>query len=194
MRITGGELAGRLIRAPHSDTRPTADRVRESLFARLGPLAGRRVLDLFAGSGALGLEAWSRGAAEVLFVDRATQAVACVRGNLAALGPLEGTAVQRGEALPVLRKLARAGRRFDLVFVDPPYASDLAARVLEALPGLGILAEGAEVVVESDRRHPRGDFEGLVQHDERRYGDTVVTRYGPAESRPPEAPKELPAT
>jgi 16S rRNA (guanine(966)-N(2))-methyltransferase RsmD len=193
MRITGGELAGRRFRAPHSDTRPTADRVRESLFARLGPLAGRHVLDLFAGSGALGLEACSRGAEEVLFVDHAAQAVRCVRDNLASLGPLAGTRVQRGEALAVLHGLGRAGRCFDLVFVDPPYASDLAARVLAALPGLGILAEGAEVVVESDRRHPPGDFEGLVQEDERRYGDTVVTRYRRAERSASASAKELPA-
>jgi pantetheine-phosphate adenylyltransferase len=192
MRITGGELTGRRIRAPHSDARPTADRVRESVFMRLGPLAGRRVLDLFAGSGALGLEAVSRGASEVLFVDRVNAAVACVGDNLAALGSPRGASVQRGDALKVLRKLGREGRCFDLVFVDPPYASDLAARVLAALPGLGILAPGAEVVVESDRRHPPGDFEGLVRQDERRYGDTVVTRYGPAEPEPSRDPEGAP--
>jgi 16S rRNA (guanine966-N2)-methyltransferase len=177
VRITGGILGGRLLRVPHTDLRPTSDRVREAMFARLGDLSGAVVLDLFAGSGALGLEALSRGAAHVDFVEKARPAARCVRENLAALGLAERARVLPGDARSVLRALEREGARYDLVFVDPPYASGLAAELLAALGAGALLAEGACVVVESDRRRPPGDAPGLAQTDERRYGDTLLTRY-----------------
>ena len=123
LRVVAGTLGGRRLYTPvGARTRPTADRVREALFSILGPVDGLRVLDLFAGSGALGIEALSRGAASATFVDSSSQAVAAVRRNLEALG-VEGEVGRRD----ALRWLAGAEGPYDLVFADPPY--DLAARV-----------------------------------------------------------------
>ena len=179
MRITGGRLAGRRLRVPRGDVRPTADRVRESLFARLGDLAGKRVLDLFAGSGALGFEALSRGARQVTFVDRSNGVLEVVRANASTLGVAEQVTLQRGAALALLTRLA-GETAFDLVFLDPPYADPGLPRVLAGLVAAGVLAPGALVVAESDRRHPPGPIEGLAAIDERRYGDTLITWYVPA--------------
>lgn len=179
MRIVGGIYGGRRLSAPPGrGTRPTSDRVREALFSILearagegtGALAGARVLDLFAGSGALGLEALSRGAASAVFVDSAQAAVEAVRANLAALG-LDAP-VHRRDAPTALRDAALRGDAYDLVFLDPPYrpAAGLAAQLCKALPA--VLAPGARVVAESDRRAPLPL--GLAVHDERRYGDTLI--------------------
>ena len=150
MRVTGGALGGRRLRAPaRGPVRPTADRVREALFARLGGLAGARVLDLYAGSGALGIEALSRGAVSAHFVERAAPVLQVLRANLEALALAQAARVLRGDACSVVRRLARDGTQFDLVLVDPPYASSEASRALRALAESGILAPGAVVVVES---------------------------------------------
>lgn len=178
MRITGGRLAGRRLEVPRGAVRPTADRVRESLFARLGCLAGKRVLDLFAGSGALGFEALSRGAAHVVFADHSSAALATVRNNADRLGVLAAVDLRRGAAPAVLRRLA-GGAPFDLVFLDPPYASEGLASALRGLVAGGLLAEDALVVAESDRRHPPGPVGGLAAVDERRYGDTLITWFVP---------------
>lgn len=174
MRVVGGRLGGRRLHAPPGDaTRPTSDRVRESLFSILGPLDGGRVLDLFAGTGALGIEALSRGADHATFVERSRPATEALRRNLEALGL--GPEVARtatGGADRHLRDAARGGEAYDLVFLDPPYRDGP-----RLAPGLGIalgpvLAAGARVVTESDRRHPM-DL-GLTVRDERRYGDTAI--------------------
>jgi 16S rRNA (guanine966-N2)-methyltransferase len=171
VRVVAGTLGGRVLRAPKgSETRPTSDRVREALFSILASVDEARVLDLFAGSGALGIEALSRGAAEATFVDSAAAAVAAVRHNLDELG-LEAEVIK----LPALRALACtpvAGREYDLVFLDPPYrmASSLGPQLSTALPP--ILAQGARVVVESDRRAPLELDMTLLR--ERRYGDTQL--------------------
>jgi len=175
MRVTGGELGGRRLRAPREGARPTADRVREALFARL-EVAQARVLDLFAGSGALGIEALSRGAAHAVFVERAPRCLAALRANLAALALGERAEVVAGDATQALRRLAASGRRFDLVLLDPPYASDEAARTLGALARSEVLADGAIVVVESSRHRPPPAVAGLEAIDERRYGDTLIRR------------------
>lgn len=178
MRVTGGLLAGRRIAVPRRrDVRPTADRVRESMFARLEGLEGARVLDLFAGSGALGIEALSRGAAGAVFVDRATPCVTCVKENLTALELDERSTVIRSPARGALARLGRQGERFDVVFVDPPYASDEALAALEGVRTGELLAEGGLVVVEAHRGHDPGAAEGFRRTDERRYGDTVVAWY-----------------
>jgi 16S rRNA (guanine966-N2)-methyltransferase len=178
MRITGGRLAGRRLEVPRGEVRPTADRVRESLFARLGCLAGKRVLDLFAGSGALGFEALSRGAAHVVFADRSSAALASVRNNADRLGVREAVELRRGAEHAVLRRLA-GSPPFDLVFLDPPYASERLAPALRGLVEAELLAPDALVVAESDRRHPPGPVEGLAAVDERRYGDTLITWFVP---------------
>lgn len=177
MRITGGELRGRRFRSPGGAVRPSSDRVREATFARLVGLEGRRVLDLYAGSGALGFEALSRGAARAVFVERAARPAAVLRANIESLGLADRTRVVAGDARRALGRLASEGERFDLAFLDPPYASDELAGALGTLVSAGLLAPGATVVVERGRRHPVPTVPGLVLLDERRYGDTVITRF-----------------
>lgn len=148
--------------------------MRESLFARTGDLEDAAVLDLYAGTGALGIEALSRGAAHVVFVERAAAAVAVLRGNLARL-ELEGRSrVLRSDARAALRRLAREGRRFDLVLADPPYEAPGVAEVLGMLASGNLLPAGGTLVVERSRRHPVAALPGLGQVASRRYGDTVV--------------------
>jgi len=174
VRIVAGAYGGRRLAAPRGGrTRPTADRVREALFSMLGPVGGARVLDLFAGSGALGLEALSRGAAEATFVDSSSAAVRAVRTNLEALGA--GAEVRREDARAFLRNARAAGRQYDLVFLDPPYqrAGALAEALAEDLAA--VLAPRARVVAESDRRSPL-ELPLALQAD-RRYGDTVIRIY-----------------
>jgi 16S rRNA (guanine966-N2)-methyltransferase len=164
MRVVAGRYGGRTLRAPRgTEVRPTADRVREALFSILGPLEGQSVLDLFAGTGALGIEALSRGASSCVFVDLDTRPV---RANLDALAI--DAEVRRGGALGALRP----GDQYDLVLLDPPYrdAARLGPELTEALPP--VLGPSARVVSESDRRHPLEL--GLPLHDERRYGDTLI--------------------
>jgi 16S rRNA (guanine966-N2)-methyltransferase len=164
VRVVAGIYGGRTLKAPRGQgVRPTADRVREALFSILGPLDGARVLDLFAGTGAWGIEALSRGAASCVFVDVDTRPV---RANLEVLGI--DAEVRRGQALSALKP----DDQYDLVLLDPPYrdAARLGAQLTEALPP--VLDPSARVVSESDRRHPL-DL-GLPLHDERRYGDTLI--------------------
>ena len=179
MRVTGGDLRGRRIRVPRgSSVRPTADRVREALMARPGDLTGACVLDLFGGSGALGIEALSRGASRAVFIERAGHVAAMLRQNLDELGVLDRAHLVRGEAAGVVRRLAGAGERFDLALVDPPYAEpETALRALRALATSGILAPRATVVVEASRHAAPLRVEGLEPLDERRYGDTVIHRF-----------------
>jgi 16S rRNA (guanine966-N2)-methyltransferase len=176
LRVTGGTLGGRRLRAAGPGTRPTSDRVRVALFARLGDLSGARVLDLYAGTGALGIEALSRGAHEAVFIERAAQSLAILRGNIASLELGAAARVVSGDAVRAIHRLGRAPERFDLALLDPPYAAGEVGRALEALVAAQILAPGALVVVESGRRHPVPGVEGLARIDERRYGDTVITR------------------
>jgi pantetheine-phosphate adenylyltransferase len=163
---------------PAAGVRPTSDRVREALFARLGELAGARVLDLYAGSGALGIEALSRGATGAVFVERSAAAAAVLRANLDALGLRDQSQLVRGDVGAAVRRLGRAARRFDLVFLDPPYGSpDEAPKALRTIATSGILAPGATVVVETARGGELPTPEGLERLDERRYGDTVIHRF-----------------
>lgn len=181
MRIIGGRLGGRTLIAPRGRrTRPTPERVREALFSILGSVEGLRVLDLFAGSGALGLEAVSRGAAELTLVDSARGAIDAIRRNVTSL-EVEAE-VRHQTALGFLEQARDQRRVYDLVFLDPPYgeALRLAPALSQALaPVLGL---GASVVFESDRRAPP-EFEPLRRVDERRYGDTLIQIYINAPSR-----------
>jgi 16S rRNA (guanine966-N2)-methyltransferase len=176
------------------EVRPTSDRVREALFAWLGDLTGARVLDVFAGSGAVGIEALSRGADRAVFVEQAAPSLACLESNLGSLGLGDVARVRRGDAAATIRRLGREGARFDLVFLDPPYASKEAERALRAVVEAHLLAPGATLVVEAARRHPVAAVPGLRLVEERRYGDTVLMGFA-AEVRGgvPEAPAERPA-
>jgi 16S rRNA (guanine966-N2)-methyltransferase len=172
VRVVAGLYRGRrLVAPPGGETRPTSDRVREALFSILGAaVEGAHVLDLYAGSGALGIEALSRGAASAVFVDHSQKAIAAVRTNLDALGI--DAVVRRAEARAALRPPPEPFYPYDLVFLDPPYrrAAELGRELSEALPP--VLAPGARVVSESDRREPLELAFPLV--DERRYGDTII--------------------
>jgi 16S rRNA (guanine966-N2)-methyltransferase len=148
--------------------------VREALFAWLGDVEGLRVLDLYAGTGALGIEALSRGAERIVFVERAPRSLAVLRANLEQLELGASARVVRGDVARVIRRLAGEGLRFDLVLADPPYASGDAPRALCALVAAQLLAAGAAVVVERSRRHPLPPIAGLALAEERRHGDTVI--------------------
>ena len=166
LRIVAGEFRGRRLQAPaDSRVRPTADRVREAWFSILGPrVHGARVLDLFAGSGALGLEALSRGAARVDFVELNPASLQALKANIASLGVDDRVTVHRGEALRFAGRLLPDA--FDIVVADPPYTADLAERlvaVFRKVPFAGILA------VEHRADHSVGG------DDTRRWGDTAVT-------------------
>ena len=174
MRVTGGALGGRKLGSVPPGVRPTSDRVREALFARLGSCESCRVLDLFAGTGALGIEALSRGAESVIFVERVARVASVLWSNLEALALVGRSELLRGDARRVLRRQRMGARRFDLVLVDPPYASGDAAAALGLLVERQLLADDATVVVERSRRHHLEAVPGLVALDERRYGDTVL--------------------
>jgi 16S rRNA (guanine966-N2)-methyltransferase len=178
MRIVGGLFRGRALKAPHSQAiRPTSDRLRESIFDILAhaygdAVKGANVVDLFAGTGALGLEALSRGAARVLFVDDKAEARALLRANIEVLGLGGVTRVFRRDAAKL--GAAPPGEMFSLAFLDPPYGKGLATRALASLASGGWLAPDALVVVEeaADARvELPEEFEEL---ERRRYGDTKV--------------------
>jgi 16S rRNA (guanine966-N2)-methyltransferase len=178
MRVVGGRLRGRTLAAPKSEAiRPTADRLREALFNILAhafgdPVAGARVLDLFAGTGALGIEAISRGAAFALFVDTDAQARALLRENVSALG-LGGTGrIFRRDA-------ARLGpvhplEPFSLAFLDPPYGQGLAEAALESARAGGWLAAEALIVVEEAANSAFAAPDGFTALERRRYGPTEL--------------------
>jgi 16S rRNA (guanine966-N2)-methyltransferase len=180
VRIVGGTLGGRVLRAPAgASTRPTSEKVREALFqilARKDALDGP-VLDLFAGTGALGIEALSRGAPHATFIESGKQAIKTLTQNLADLGVADRSLVLTGDALRVVARPLADRPPFKLVLVDPPYASDLAVKVVTALPPAH-LADGVVIVIEHDRRNAPPDALGsLVRTDERRYGDTLISLY-----------------
>jgi 16S rRNA (guanine(966)-N(2))-methyltransferase RsmD len=176
MRVIAGQFGGRELIAPRGRaTRPTSDRVREAVFSILADVSGARVLDLFAGSGALAIEALSRGAASATLVDSGAPAVATIRRNLDTLG-IEAEVV-RQPVSGFLRRARTDARLYDLVFADPPYrqAGSLSSGLTAGL--VPVLAATARVVTESDRRDPL-DLE-LELLDERRYGDTLIRIHAP---------------
>ncbi len=178
MRIVAGRFGGRVLRAPPGmTTRPTSERVRQAIFNVLGdPPENCHVLDLFAGSGAMGLEALSRGVVHATFVDSGRQALVALRNNLDSLQ------VAANELLIMpIDALRAVGQRpttpWHWVFIDPPYRTDLATQVASALP-VTSLTPNAVVVIEHDRRNtPTPQLGALHLADQRKYGDTVVSYY-----------------
>ncbi|HEU5002257.1 MAG TPA: 16S rRNA (guanine(966)-N(2))-methyltransferase RsmD [Actinomycetota bacterium] len=192
MRVIAGEAKGRRLTAPRSagraaGLRPTTDRLREALFNALGPgIAGKAVLDLYAGTGALGIEALSRGAARAVFVDSDRQAVATIRANLATTGlearaRVEHTTAERFAARPA-SAVSPPPATYGLVLLDPPYSAGFPAPVVAALAAGGHLAPGGLVVVEVAAAAPVGDGSGLQVVDHRRYGDSALVFLRAAEA------------
>jgi 16S rRNA (guanine(966)-N(2))-methyltransferase RsmD len=181
VRVIAGSARGRRLSAPKGrDTRPTPDRVREALFSILGErVSGATVLDLFAGTGALGIESLSRGAARAVFVEAHRQTAALIEKNLGVLGAVEARVL----SLPAARALSLLGRdawRFDIAFLDPPFDAGLLGPTLAALAGSGLMAGGAIVVCEHPgRTEPPVAPPRWKLSEDRRYGEVALALYEP---------------
>jgi 16S rRNA (guanine966-N2)-methyltransferase len=179
LRVVGGEASGRRLVAPAGGARPTTDRAKEALFNALGPapVVDASVLDLYAGSGALAIEALSRGAARAVLVDDDRRALAAIATNLEATGFADRARVLRMRVSTFVARLRGSGECFDLVFADPPYGlpSDELGTVLTALAESGALEEDAVVVVETRRGSAPSRPAGWSVGWERAYGDTLLS-------------------
>lgn len=187
MRVIAGAWGGRRLVAPRgSVTRPTSDRVREAVLMALEPLEGCVVVDLFAGSGGLGIEALSRGAAHAHFVETDHRALAALATNLEALGAVERATVWRLELPRGLDRIAAPLAHADVVFADPPYGGDPARRVLAALGEPARLRGGARVVLEHHTKDVLPERVGALERvRSRRYGETQVSWYDADRGAPP---------
>ena len=185
MRIVAGKYSSRrLDTLPGNDTRPTLDKVREAVFSSLGGFfEGGNMLDLYAGSGAVGLEALSRGMDHIVLVDKSRAAAEIIRKNIASLKAEEQTTVLPVSDLKALNILQERGMRFDLVYLDPPYAKERNMEILRKLQEYDLLAEKARVVVESDKEDLYEPFViNLVRYKEAIYGITRISYYQEVES------------
>ncbi len=180
MRVTAGAERGRKLRAPRgSNTRPTGAKVREAVFNILGPLSSDGVLDLYAGTGALGIEALSRGAGRAVFVERDGRALTALYRNLREFDLMGRARVIDSNVAVALQRLSdEKTQKFSWVFVDPPYAAGQVEPVLVLLSGGQLLDNGAVVIVEHDRRHQPPERAGALELVDRRfYGDTGLSFY-----------------
>ena len=196
MRIVGGQFKGTRLAAPGAEgggkahLRPTSDRVREALFNLLAhgdypPIEGARVLDLFAGTGALGLEALSRGAARAVFIDDGAAARGLIRRNIETLGVIGQTKLWRRDAT---RLGPCRGEPFALIFADPPYGKGLGEKAILSARAGGWIASGAVIVLEQGADEPEPEHPGLTLHDDRRYGETRILILQDASEEPLGAP------
>lgn len=178
MRVISGQAKGQRIKVPKGRAlRPTADRVKEAIFNILPhDLSGLRVLDLFAGTGNLAIEALSRGAAEAWLVDVSPGSVKVLRDNLAKTGFSSRARVWTGPVAGAIRRLSSKGETFDLIFLDPPYESGQLAKVIGLVARAGLLRGEGVLVAEHSAREPAGErYNGLFLRDRRRYGGTCVS-------------------
>jgi 16S rRNA (guanine966-N2)-methyltransferase len=178
MRVIGGERKGRRLLVPKGQAvRPTAARVKESLFNILPhDFTGMRVLDLFAGTGNLSIEALSRGAQHAVLVDRSARSAAAIRENLRRLGLTARAEVWAAPVTRALKSLAKRGAIFDMIFLDPPYDQGMVEPSLNVLAQGTLLSDAGTVVAEHSRRDAVTRRYGpLVLHDQRRYGDTLLS-------------------
>jgi len=181
MRVIAGAAKGRRLRAPKSRSlRPTADRVKEALFNILPhDLSGYRVLDLFAGTGNLSVEALSRGAAEAVLVDESRRARKTIEENLAALDFAERSHLWTAPVIRSLRILGRRGESFDLIFLDPPYEKNLVEPTLRTIAKVALLRQAGTVVAEHSVREKVEERYGPLRlRDQRRYGATLLSFFG----------------
>ena len=178
MRIIGGEFRSRIISMPKgADIRPTQDKVREAIFNILGDITGRRVLELFGGSGAFGIEAISRGACHATFVDNNPRCVNTMKANLLSLGVDDKAYnIIRADALKIFPKLEAKGEKYDIIFIDPPYHRELAKKCLIYADSCDILSPIGSVIIEHFKKDIlTTDLSTLLFDRDRRYGDTVIT-------------------
>jgi 16S rRNA (guanine966-N2)-methyltransferase len=176
MRIIGGQMRGRRLKAPTGQSiRPTSDRIRESIFDLLGPdLSGQTVLDLFAGTGAMGLEALSRGFEQAVFVERARAAAALIAENISLCKTGSSCRVVTVDVIHFLKTLAPEAP-FDLILLDPPYKKELSAKVLKALGKDSWLADAGRLVCESEAEIELDDVYGSLERLKlKRYGSTAI--------------------
>lgn len=181
MRIIGGGFKGRRIIFPKSPhIRPTQDKIREALFNVIAPdINGAAVLDLFAGSGALGLEAISRGATHVTFVDNNSLCIRVIKENLDSLGATDRADVFKTDVIRAIEKIHRSGNKFDIVFLDPPYYKGLAKKILIKLSHYDILAHNNIIVAEHYKKDliPDNINKIILLFKQKKFGDTVLSFY-----------------
>jgi 16S rRNA (guanine966-N2)-methyltransferase len=176
MRVIAGTCKGRRLVAPKgSHTRPALDRIKESLFSILFDIHDQTVLDLFAGSGSVGIEALSRGASEATFVENNAAALRALETNLAACNFGPQAKVIKQDVARALNKLSRQNFSFDLIFVDPPYLKNYVNVTLEKICALGIAHDETRIVVEHHPKEPIDDLKGLTLTDTRKYGQTLIS-------------------
>lgn len=181
MRISAGEHRGRRLQAPKGRrTRPTSDLLRQAAFNVLGDrIQGARVLDLFAGTGSVGLEALSRGAATATFIENDRQAVGALRSNLERLSLAARGRILSGDVLLGLKRLQAAGETFDCIFLDPPYGADLAVRCIEVLARGTLLSDNGVLVTQAFHKTPLPEQAGVLRRVwHRRYGESRLALYG----------------
>lgn len=180
LRVIAGWAKGRRLKAPKGDrTRPTTDRVKEAIFNILGPLVIEgRFLDLFAGTGAIGIEALSRGATEAVFVEERYQVAQVIKENLALTGFSHMARLIVGDVFTKVQQLEREGQHFNIIYADPPYGQGLAQRLMEQLAQTSLLAAGGVVIIETGSKEDvpssLGNFERWKQV---KYGDTMLSFY-----------------
>ena len=186
MRVIAGEFRGRKLLAPRGGRiRPTSDPVREAIFNILGPTwTYHEILDLFAGTGALGIEAISRGAGRAVFVEQGREALKILKGNLEALGLTSRARVLALAAKRGIKVLAEEGEAFDLIFMDPPYRKDLVGKTLQEIARRGILSTPGLIVAEHSPTEAITPPLGLELSLQRRYGDTTISLYRSGSSSP----------
>lgn len=176
MRVISGTAKGHRLVAPKSQrVRPALDQVKEAIFNILFDVNGLRVLDLFAGSGSVGIEALSRGAAKAVFVEEWDKAIESIHKNLAHTKLSDRAVILKSTVGRAISTLSRREAEFDLIFVDPPYEKGLVNPTLEALAVSPLMAEGAVVIVEHHPKEPILEIEGLSLTDSRKYGQTLIS-------------------
>lgn len=178
MRIITGKARGLKLTTPKNmDVRPTSDRVKESLFNIIGTkIVGTHVLDLFAGTGNLGLEAWSRGAAKIVFIDESQASLQLVRSNIAKAKAEKETTVIKGNAVKVIADLAAREERFDFIFCDPPYNKGLPAQIIEQVAKYDIVVSGGYLIVEHSQHEILSELPiklEIIRSE--KYGETLIS-------------------
>lgn len=176
MRVITGEAKGRRLLSPKSSKiRPALDKVKGSIFNILFDVSGMTVLDLFAGTGSMGIEALSRGAKHAVFVDDLDAAILLIKKNLKLCGFEKRADVYRSDVITAIKRLSKQGRSFDIIFVDPPYLKNLVNSALKALSLGKLTSPSSIIIVEHHPKEPVGDIEGLTVSDSRKYGQTIIT-------------------